>query len=363
MGQHMGHRCINLLFILAILWFSNLSGSAANANKVSSLLPRSHIIHVAQHKQLNAVCCGPASIEMVFDYWGADIDQKTIADVARTSPNGTYTWDIVRTGHFSNMSLANGSFFPHEAPIAGFQDRPFGYASFSYSSKTSWWKELKALIARDIPVILLMKYAFDDPTGHYRVIVGYDEDGDEGKGVVYFMDPWDRDLGKEMVMWRKCDFESAWNYAAYGSDIPFWGAAIIPWSVNLTTTGKIAHGSSIKVTAVITYPCPEPFDPNDHRAYNASATISLTDGMTLLDGSPKVEVGVLSAGKSFTASWRVKIDNCVPGLSITVTAGGLVNGSVPNIYWKVNGFSPSYNYTDWIGGVANKTLVLNVPNT
>ena len=80
---------------------------------------------------------------------------------------------MVRTGHFSHLSAANGSFFPHNAPVAGFMGRPLGYASFSYSSDKFWFSELKGLIAADIPVLLLIKYAPNATAGHYRIIVGY----------------------------------------------------------------------------------------------------------------------------------------------------------------------------------------------
>ncbi len=139
--------------VLIILCFSLVGGAA------SPLESAHNITGVTQHKQINGLGCGSAALEIMFDFWGADINQKSIADVARSSSIGTYTWDMVQTGHFSHLSAANGSFFPHDAPTAGFPERPLGYASFSYSSDTFWWSELKALLAADITIILLMKYA------------------------------------------------------------------------------------------------------------------------------------------------------------------------------------------------------------
>jgi len=365
-GVHMRYRYVNLIFIFTIFWLSNLTGSVAKSAVVTSSLPSSHfIMKVPLYKQLNGLDCGPASIEMVFDYWGEHIDQKAIADVARTSSNGTYTWDIVRTGHFSHKSSAQGRFFPHDAPTAGFPERPLGYASFYFSSNAYWLNELKGLIASDIPVILLMKYSPDDETGHYRVIVGYDEE------YVYFKDPWDRGLGKDidsngMVRWEIAKFIEAWNYKEYGAPSPYWGAVMMPWSIDLTTIGKMAIGSSIKVTAVISYPCPKPFDSTKYPASKAKATICLPEGMTLLDGSPKVEVGTLLASMSVTVSWRIKIDQSFkyePGLSIKVSAWGEVSGSVPDANWKGKGFSyDGYTYTDLIGGNASVPIDLRLPS-
>jgi hypothetical protein len=357
-GGYMRHKCVDLLFILTIFWLSNLAGSAVEATKVTSPLPRAHLIAgITQHKQLNGLDCGPASVEIVFDYWGPDIDQKAIADVARTSSIGTYTWDIVRTGQFSYLSSAYGRFFPSAVPIAGFTDRPIGYASFSYSSDSFWWTYLKGLIASNIPVILLMKYSPSDSKGHYRVLVGYDED----KGVVYFMDPWDRGMGTltnpdGTVTWTMADFQNAWNYVAYGATHPYWGAVLMPWSISLHTTGKVIPGSVLKVTAVITYPCPMPFDRSTYPALDACAAISLQGDMSV-EGSTKIKIGTIPAGGSIVVSWSIRLGQNWAGSSIAISVGGNVSGTVPDDYWNSNGaYYSGYKYTDWIGGEASINL-------
>ncbi|MEM2885378.1 MAG: C39 family peptidase [Thermoproteota archaeon] len=164
-GTRQERAKVKMIVILATFWMSDLAGCAmaqkgcgSLAEAVGTRLPRSHLIAgVLQHKQINGLGCGPASIEIVFDYWGVDVDQKAIADVARASSMGTWAYDIVRTGHFSHLSSASGRFFPHDAPKFGFPERAKGYASFSFSSENPWWTELKRLVASDIPVILLMK--------------------------------------------------------------------------------------------------------------------------------------------------------------------------------------------------------------
>jgi hypothetical protein len=318
-------------------------------------LPDAYLIkEVPQYKQLNGLSCGPAALETMFDYRGEDIDQKSIADVARSSSDGTWTWDMVRTGHFSHLSKANGSFFPHAAPVTGFTQRPLGYASFSYSSETFWWTDLKGLIAADIPVLLLMKYAPNDDGGHYRVIVGYNET----KNETYFIDPWARDQKRltnpdRTVTWTKDDFMNAWNYSEYGTPHPFWGAIMMPWSINLETSERTDDGS-MNVTAQITYPCPEPFDCLAYPASNTSAGILLTSG--ILDSPEKIiGIGTLAAGKSVNVSWKVHVS---AGSTIAVSAGGVVSGSVPRVYWRGNQVSyPDYNYTDEIGGNTNISII------
>lgn len=73
--------------------------------------------------------CGDGSLESVFDYWGPDINQKAIANVARSSSIGTWAFDIRRAGHFSELSAAQGNYFPHKIN-SGVRQRPLGYAAF-----------------------------------------------------------------------------------------------------------------------------------------------------------------------------------------------------------------------------------------
>jgi hypothetical protein len=159
------------------------------------------------------------------------------------------------------LSDAQGKFFPAIGPYGGFEERPVGYASFSYRSTSFWFDELKTLVDMDIPVIVLMKYTPSGGEGHYRVVVGYDDD----QQLVYFSDPWGRDTNHltdwtGVISWSYSDFGMGWNYIEAGSANPYFGAAIMPWSVEVKTKGAAKKGSVITVTANIQYPCPEPFN-------------------------------------------------------------------------------------------------------
>ncbi|KAB2835818.1 MAG: C39 family peptidase [Candidatus Brocadia sp.] len=370
----MRNKNMFVIFLFALIFFG--SNNQANGIEGSISLPKAHFIaDVPYHCQISGLSCGPAALEMLYDFWGEDIDQMAITDVARTSLIGTYTWDMVRAGFFSHLSRGQGRFFPHAAPRAGYPERPLGYVSFAYSSDTFWWPDLKALIAHDIPVVLFMKFApddeaYDDATAHYRVIVGYDEEEE----VVYFLDPWNRDLKKETspdgtVTWSMADFENAWNYTGYGTSLPYWGAVMMPWTVAIHTTGEKTAGSVLEVTAEITYPCPQPFDCSAYYTFNAIAEITLPPKMSLLEGTSSIDIGHLQAGESVTVTWMVKLDEDSSGSSIGVKATGLVSGAVPEInrggehknveknkeadedYGKKSHkiCYPAYDYTDEIG--------------
>ncbi|MCX7006596.1 MAG: C39 family peptidase [Kiritimatiellaeota bacterium] len=330
----------------------------ATTGAQSASLPPSHFIaNVPWHTQINGLLCGAGSLNIVFDYWGPDLNQKAIADVARSSSIGTWCFDVQRAGHFSLLSAAQGNFYPAEAPTAGFPERPLGYASFGHAAPTIWLHELKALIAADIPVIMLMPYDADSTSGgHYRVAIGYDD----AQGVIFFSDPWGRDLKylpglNGVIAWTYAQVEVGWNYVAYGTPQPFYGVAIMPWKVGVAQTkGKLKAGSTITVTATVNYPCPAPFSPMQFPASDASASIALPAGLTLL-GAQTVALGNMTASATKTVSWQVRVDQ-VPaaGAAITVQAGGVVSGSVPEANWTGQSQSyPPYSYTDLIGGTGS----------
>jgi len=326
----------------------------------SAALPSSHLIqNVPWHRQMNGLFCGPASLEIVLDYWGIDPDQKAMADVARSSSIGTYSFDIQRAGQFSQLSAAQGSFFPNAAPTAGFPGQALGYASFAHAGGAIWLDDLKGLLAADIPVILLMYYATDFKGGaHYRVAIGYDDN----QGILYFSDPWGRDMRylpgmPGVVAWTYADVATAWNYVGYGTSLPFYGVAILPWTVGVNVTGSTGVGGLATVTASVTYPCPAPFDPSQFPASEVTATIAPPAGVTVL-GSPTVAIGNFPAGSVTTVSWQVRIDQALaPGAVIAVRAQGLVSGSVPEADWQGQSQSyPPYSYTDVIGGCGYGSL-------
>ena len=70
-----------LSFLMAIGLFC-IAATATAAS--SSGVPIAHMIaNVPWHQQQNAMFCGDGALETVYDYFGPDIDQKAIADVAR----------------------------------------------------------------------------------------------------------------------------------------------------------------------------------------------------------------------------------------------------------------------------------------
>ena len=205
----------------------------------------------------------------------------------------------------------------------------------------------------DIPVIVLMAYAPDGDVGHYRVVVGYDDE----QSLIYFSDTWGRDIMKpsgftSVISWSYADFETAWNYTDY-SALPYFGAVLMPWQVELTLSETGDNSSKGALSVQITYPCPAPMDTDDFPAREAIATIDLPEGMQLADQTQNsvIELGTMSAGETRTLTLPVIWDENTTDRTVTATASGIVDGSVPDAAWAgKKRYYPAYDYTDEIGG-------------
>lgn len=338
------------LFALLLAFVGMLCTPVDSAKK-----SRAHmILNVPWHQQLNGLSCGAAALEIVFDYWGPDINQKEIMNVARTSSAGTWTFDVERTGHFSYLSDAQGTFFLNVGPSGGFEERALGFSSFSHVSREPWLEELKTLVDNDIPVIVLMKYTPLGGGGHYRVVIGYND----AEQLIYFSDPWGRDTNHltdwtGIISWSYSDFEMAWNYSESESIAPYFGAATMPWSIDLNIKGAPTEGSIVTVTALIKYQCPEPFSNEQYPAQNAVAQITVPEGITLHSDSSTVSLGTLHAGSAATVTWKLNCSKYSAEKAISIHAWGIVSGSVPEAHWQGQTvYYPSYEYTDAIGGEA-----------
>lgn len=338
---------------------ASLLGQLVVVAAAKTSIPRAHMIAgVPWHQQMNGLACGAAMLEIVYDYWGPDIDQKEIMNVARTSSMGTWTPDIVRAGHFSCLSDAQGSFFPALGPWGGYEERHLGYAAFSHTSTEFWIDKLKALVANDIPVIVLMKYTPLGGGGHYRVVIGYDDD----QQLIYFSDPWGRDLNHltdwtGIISWSYSDFQMGWDYSEYGVVEPYFGVVIMPWSIDVSLKGEATAGSVIDVSVSVEYPCPEPFDEAQYPAKNTVVQIALPEGVALLRGSPIVPIGTLPSASTTRITWKLICEEAATGKEICIGAWGMVSGWVPEAHWNGQAvYYPAYSYVDAIGGEITVTL-------
>jgi len=289
-------------------------------------------VSVPYHRQIKYYYCGPASLEMVFDFYGPDIPQLEIADVARTAPDGTYTCDMVRAAHFSNFSTSVGR--EMKGNITGYTDRKLGYATFEHWGFTM--DELKSLIDAGYPIIVLT-------TWHYRVVVGYNDTH------VTFQDSY---YGRMFNMTYEA-FDKDWDYSNH------WGLFVSPWTIEVNMPENVSLGSVFNVTATITYPAPPPFPTGQYPASAANATIMLPEGLSLITGQTAKKTigsGELAAGASAILTWIVQADS-LGFYTISVESEGKVAGFVP----PLPSYPEFYSYEDRIGGFAESNITVFPP--
>jgi hypothetical protein len=298
-------------------------------------------LNVPHSYQDNDYYCGPASLQMVFDYYGERIPQREIADVARTIPYVTYTDELRRSAHFSNMSTSTGT--EMSTNITGYTLRTLGYAGFEEYAMTI--DDLKTLLDRGFPVIVLMYYDVGG-SGHFRVAVGYDQTH------IILHDPWRKVPGMQYggpdVKMNFSTFSDLWDYSGH------WGLLVFPWQVSLETPNEAIVDDTFTVNATVTYPSVYPFSLDPFPVSSPYATIILSNGLRLAEGaSATLNLGDMRPNCTSSLCWNVTAEHA-GNLSITIEAGGIISGSVA----EKPGVGPFYTYQDTIGGKTLRFLMV-----
>jgi len=139
--------------------------------------------------------CGPACLTMVLNYWDEtrSFNQRKISDEIYDSQSQvTFNSDLV--------------LYP----------RTKGYESYSFQGNL---RILKDVVGEDIPVIVLTKAIKQVAEGHYRVVIGFDDDEDQ----IIFHDPY---FGDKTAMMSE-DFMKVWELGK-GRNQSRWMMAVVP---------------------------------------------------------------------------------------------------------------------------------------
>lgn len=301
-----------------------------------------HFIDVPFHYQDIDYYCGPACLEMVFDYYGEDIIQFEIADVARTIGEpvySTFTDELRRAAHFSNISTSMGNEMPEN--ITGYTLRKLGYAAFEAHDMNLM--HLKTYIDQDKPLILLMWYSEFHKYGHYRVVTGYNETH------VFLHDPWAwaRRYGGPNIALNYTLFSDLWSY--YGN----WTLFTSPWIISISAPTYIKPETPFQINFTIAYPKPLQNALSNYPASQCNATLTLPKNLSLVQGEfqkKALKADFFEAGTDATVSWMLTAD-ASGTYTINVEVEGLISGSV----WPHENYT-AYEYTDRIGATANFTI-------
>ncbi len=296
--------------------------------------------------------CGPAALQMVFNYYGENVSQLEIADVARTigePVSSTFHDELRRAGHFSNGSTSMGDEMPEN--ITGYTSRRLGYAAFeAYSMNLT---TAKSLTDQRKPLILLMWYSSNHVLAHFRVVTGYNETH------VFLHDPWNKPLwggayGGPNTAFNNSEFLDLWSY--YNN----WALYVSPWTLNISAPAYVKSGTPFQINFTVAYPEPLPNAVFAYPASSCKASITLPANLALAQGEIQektVGTGFIDAGTNSTVSWTLTANSSTTG-TVSMIAEGMISGSV-----GANGNYAAYDYSDRIGATANFTIILDEDNS
>ncbi|MBN2168777.1 MAG: C39 family peptidase [Actinobacteria bacterium] len=299
-----------------------------------------NIPDVPYHAQTTNYWCGPASLEMVFDYFGPDINQAEIASVANSNPAyGCYNTEVARAGQFSSQSTS-----VQNPGLQGYTGRDYGYgmASASWKDGTALYdrrySDLKNLISQDIPVMTLMWYDGTHSSGHFRVAKGYNDT----LGTIIFHDPWYSGTlsGPDVSLNQNFFVDNLWNYSDR------WGMIACPFKITLDKPVSVNTGQVFSVTAKVYYVGPDPFDgqyPCQDDTVSAIIRAATSDYDLVGSQTNQRVYGMEGTGTFGTATWTVQSLKDQNTDDISVDAQGLITGST----------SAYPSYQDWIGGTGS----------
>ncbi len=358
---------ISLLIFASIgwsCWKQNLSSlELENTTKVieteiSPLFPKvgstTVNISVPYYKQPNDYYCGDACLEMVFDFFGENISQLEIADVARTvHPDGTWEDDMRRATHFSEISTSVGNEILG-ANITGYSDRRYGYVAFEQRFTNA--QNITQFIDAGYPLIVLMLYNYpDNAVGHFRVVTGYiaDDNGAVEKFIVH--DPWNytwpgtyQGPGVEI---KYSNFTECWAWANN------WSLFLCPWTYTVEAPPVVEVNVPFTVSAKLTNLCPAFGNSSAGNLTLQNATIQLPPGFELAGAETLTKTfgaSTIITNETSVIEWQVV--GTVPGASgsFTINATSLVNGTTVT---HPDSPAPGYFYTDIINGTGISNII------
>jgi hypothetical protein len=333
-----------ILAIIFLLLLGNLLILSFKTQSARALDSGGTLLPVPFDYQEKDYYCGPAALQMVFNYYGENISQSEIACVARSigdPQDTTYTDELTRAGQFSNLSTSMGNEL--DSNITGYSLRQLGYAAFEgFSDLTT----LKNFLDQGKPLILLMWYSSAHMYGHYRVATGYNDT------CVFLNDPWNKPLwggsyGGPNTVFNYSQFLDLWSY--YND----WALYVSPWAVDLSVPAHVEAGTPFQVQSTVTYPQPLPNALFTYPASYCNASITLPADLSLAEGENQektVGTGILQAGDSSSLNWTLVANSSVAGTA-SITVDGIILGTVSG-----NANYTGYDYSDRIGATVNFTV-------
>jgi hypothetical protein len=290
---------------------------------------------IPYHFQITDWYCGPASLQMIMDYYGQEIGQNNIADVANDVVNsGCMGTDMRRAAHFSGMSVCI-----QDPTLIGYTERKLGYACIDNTIQTNQATRVKNTVYAQYAVYTLTWYDGSHSAGHFRVIKGYDD----SLGVFIIHDPWYAGAlcGPDLLVSQTYFVDNLWAYSGW------WCMVASPWVLTPSLPTSVAQGDTFQVALQVYYPGPTRFKAM-FPCSNCQASISLSAGLALAGGTPMVVLPNMDSDDTVNVVWNVIAVGPAGDWGMAFQAQGLLQSS-----------SYSYpSYTDTIGGHAYETVMV-----
>jgi len=132
-------------FLVVICTLSTLNSSVKALEST-----KFYVYDVPYIRQSQSYWCGPASLTMILNYWGVEVTQDEVAaEVYDAQAHLTYMTEMAA--------------YPKTL-------------GFETEQRTGSISELKHWISLGRPLIVLQKFSLSNAYGHYRVVIGYDDE-------------------------------------------------------------------------------------------------------------------------------------------------------------------------------------------
>ena len=281
---------------------------------------------------------------MIFDYYGSNVPQEEIAEVARTYEeyDGTFTENLRRAAHFSELSYSLGLVI--EGSINGYAKRKIGYVAFETNlNNTSY---LRKLIDEGYPLLIITWSSPSQLGSHFRVVIGYKLNADNSIREFILNDP---ALGPNYYMPYQ-EFVDLWISHSN------WTLFTCRWTIEILSPKRVRIGSNFSILAEIRYPCPEYFNNKEYIASNCIAGISLPKGFKLAPSentTKTISNGSFQGGETTIVQWNVSSGSVNDRKKISIQVYGKISGRVPEY-----GILRKYSYNDNIGGIKSFRITI-----
>lgn len=155
-----GALAVVLIGMLGIVVEAHEVGASGETYAIPDEYHISGVPFVKQEK----MWCGPASLTMVLNYWGDPVNQSEVGSAVDPEHDGTKPWHMIPF-----------------LELRGYVVYEFDRDSLKYRSSAI--DELKIWNCQDYPIVVLQWMYLSKQIGHYRVVVGYDDES------IYVKDP------------------------------------------------------------------------------------------------------------------------------------------------------------------------------